>query len=164
MMKRKTSSLITTLFLLGLSFQPLFAQEGTLKELVEAKRERKYAFYPSTLRMINLTSDKDYNELVSGVEKLLVYQLDSVTRADRSYRAIEGAYLENGFEEYAKAFGGQWNLVLLGKEGKENEFVGYFGEKDVVMAFYMRGKIAWEKIPTLINTLRGENLLNLLQL
>lgn len=149
--------------LLGLIFyQPLFAQETPLKDLIEHKRDRKYAFYPSTLRMINLSQNPDYNEMVSGVEKLLIYTLDSATKADKSYRAIVETYTALGFDEYAAAYGGGRALAVLGKGG--SEFVGYFGESDLLMAFYLKGAVDWQKIPTLLNSMKQEEMLNLFDL
>lgn len=162
-MTKKTNWSIFLIFL-GLAFQPLFAQEKPLKNLIEDKRDRKYAFYPSTLRMINISQDPDYNELVSGIDKLLIYTLDSATKADKSYREIVPTYSDMGFEEYASAFGGEMTLSILGKEGSENEFVGYFGQNEMVIAFYMKGVVNWQKIPTLLNTLKEGDLLNLFEL
>lgn len=153
---------LTLLLLLaaGWGSTPLLAQEQPLKDLVEAKRERKYAFYPSTLRMVNISENQAYNELVSGVEKLLVYTLDSATRADRSYTQITANYQELGYEEYASVMGGDMSLAVMGLESKDgNQFVGFVGQTDMVMAFYLRGSIAWQKIPTLINTLKSEDML-----
>lgn len=146
---------------MGLSIRPLFAQEKPIKDLLEEKRERKYALYASTLRMVNISQNPDYNDMVSGVEKILIYTLDSATRADRSYMALESVYNNLGFEEYAKALGGEYTMMLL---GKESQFVGYFDVGDRVFAFYMRGTIAWQKIPTLIKALRSDDMLNFFDL
>lgn len=161
-MKVVIKHLVFTLLLAaGVGFtHPLLAQEQTLKDLVETKRERKFAFYPSTLRMVNLSKNQAYEEMVSGVEKLLVYTLDSATRADRSYTQITTDYQLLGFEEYASVMGGQMMMAVMGLEGEEtNQFVGYVGQGDAVIAFYLRGTIAWQKIPTLINTLKEEDML-----
>ena len=148
---------------LGLSIQPLFAQESILKGLVESKRDGKYCFYPSTLRMINLKQNEAYNELVSGVDKFLIYTLDSATRLDKSYRLISEQYLEAGFDEYATVFGGNMNMSILGKENARNqEYVGYFDQKgEMVVAFYLKGDIPWQKIPTLIQSMNEMDMLNL---
>ena len=103
----KVTKYLTILILtLGLSYQPLFAQEFIIKKHAETKRDRKYCFYPSTLRMVNLKQNKDYNQLVNGVDKLLIYTMDSATRADKSYRLLADDYLAEGFDEYATIFGG----------------------------------------------------------
>lgn len=154
------SNILFILMIWGL-LAPLFAQEGILKDFAEGKRDRKYAFYPSTLRMINLTKNPDYNEMVNDIEKILVYSLDSATCADKSYLSLSGSYESAGFEEYARMFGGDFQLTLLGKEGRENEFFGLFGQDEAVYVFYLKGTIAWEKVTSLITTLQNNELLNL---
>lgn len=155
----KASLLI--LILQGLIIQPLLAQESILKDQVEHKRDRKFAFYPSTLRMVNLQQNKEYNELVSGVEKLLVYTLDSATRVDKSYQAISDDYLKAGFDEYASIYGGDMSLSILGKDGKTQEFAGYFAQGDGAFAFYLRGDIPWQKIPTLMKNIQQMEVINI---
>ena len=157
---REISLKILFLLFLGLAGQPLFAQEHPLKDLVEERRKRKFALYPSTLRMINLTQNKDYYELVDGIEKILIYQLDSAMQADKSYSRIADVYRELNFEEYVTVYGGDQTLVLLGKEDRVNQFVGYGGTSNQVVAFYIRGNFAWEKIPTLLNSFEGDDMLN----
>lgn len=148
---------------LGLSYRPLFAQDTILKDLVESKRDNKYCFYPSTLRMINLKQNQAYNELVSGVDKFLIYTLDSAARSDKSYRGISEQYMEAGFDEYATVFGGDMNMSILGKENARNqEYVGYFDQKgEMVVAFYLKGNIPWQKIPTLIQNMNEMDMLDL---
>lgn len=100
----KTKTLISILLLAGL-FQPLLSQEETLKDYAEDRRERKFCLYASTLRMINISQNEDYDEMVNGIEKLLIYKLDSTARADKSYKEMLATYRENGFEEYMVMYG-----------------------------------------------------------
>ncbi|MEQ9307279.1 MAG: DUF4252 domain-containing protein [Marinoscillum sp.] len=152
---KATELVILTIILWGLSVQPLSAQESILKDHIEHKRDRKFAFYPSTLRMVNLERNDDYDQLVNGVEKLLVYTLDSITIVDKSYTQISESYLEAGFEEYATIYGGEMTMSILGKEGsKTQEMVGYFSQKETAIAFYLRGNIPWQKIPSLMQNIQ----------
>jgi len=161
----KIKQFLLLLVFAGLSYQPLFAQEAIIKDLLETKRDLKFALYPSTLRMINLKQNQQYNEMVSGVEKLLIFTLDSATQADKSYMQLTEKYLSEGFEEYAMAFGGGMNMAILGKDGRgSNQLVGFLDSKDMTVAFYLRGTIAWQKIPTLINTIRGDDFIDILSL
>lgn len=158
----KTTILISIFFLMGL-FKPLFAQEQPLKDYAEEKRERKFCLYASTLRMINISQNEDYNEMVNGVEKLLIYKLDSTARADKSYKEMLTTYQENGFEEYMAMYGGATQMYLYGKENKkESEYVGVFREDEMAIAFYLKGQIGWAKIPDLINSFQANDMLNVL--
>ncbi len=147
----------------GLLWQPLFSQEHIVKEYGEANKKMAYCFYASTLRMVNISENEAYNDLVSGVNKLLIYVLDSAAIADKSYTGIIDDYKEEGFEEYASVWGNT-NLFLYGKEGRNNQMVGVFGNRENAAAFYLNGSIAWQKIPELFNTLQQNDIINVFEL
>ncbi len=132
-----------------------FAQDSIIKDFAEGRRDVKLCFYPSTLRMINIKNDPNYNELVNDVEKLLIYIMDS----DESSTEWTNQYREIGYEEYIAMYG-KVNLVLL---GKDEEYVGLSGDGDRVAAFYLRGAIAFQKIPELIKTFESGDMLSLIK-
>ena len=152
--------LISLLLILGY-YLPGFSQEQPLKDFAENRKEMKFCFYPSTLRMINLTHNPDFDEMVSGIDKLLVYTLDSAARANHNYRQIVDKYKGLGFEELASATGGGLDLYIYGKDRrKENEFVGIIKQNDKLTAFYMRGEIDFAKIPRIIQTVKSGDVIN----
>ena len=158
----KIKILISILAVMGL-FGPLHAQEQPLKDYAEDRRERKFCLYPSTLRMINIAQNPGYNEMIGGVEKLLIYKLDSTARADKSYKDLLTTYQELGYDEYIAMYGGSSTMYLFGNEhSKTGEFVGVFGDDDMALAIYLRGNIRWGKIPELINSFKDGDMLNLL--
>ncbi len=147
----RNTLLITLLFLSTLGF----SQESILKDFAEDRRDVKLCFYPSTLRMINIKNDPSYYELVNDVEKLLIFIMDaddSSTEWTNQYRAL-------GYEEYITMYG-KVNLVLL---GKDEEYVGLSGDGNRVAAFYLRGTIAFQKIPELIRTFESGDMLSLIK-
>ena len=70
--------LLTIGLLLGGLSQPLFSQEDIFKAYVEDNSERRYCLYPSTLRMINIKKNEAFEELATSLEKMLIYDLDSI--------------------------------------------------------------------------------------
>ncbi len=157
---KSTTILISLIILLGLSWE-IKAQEQPLKDFAEDRKDRKFCFYPSTLRMVNLANNPDFDDLVSGIEKLLIYNLDSTARADKSYKEIITTYQELDFEEYASAYGGGLNFYVYGKENKkETEYIGVVKQDDLLTAFYMRGQIAMNKIPRLIQSMSEGDFIN----
>ena len=159
-------SKLILLFLLMAGMLPsLKAQETPFKAYADTHKDRKFCFYPSTLRMINIAKNPDYNELVNGIEKLLIYTLDSAAKAGQSYKSIITTYKKIGFEEYVTMAGGKTNFILYGKENKdENQFVGVMKSEDAVYAFYMRGQIGWQKIPALMQSFQSEDVMNIFDL
>jgi hypothetical protein len=143
----------------------LTAQETPLKAYADAHKERKLCFYPSTLRMINISKNPDYYELVNGIEKLLIYTLDSAAKASQSYKTIITSYKKIGFEEYVSVLGGETNFIMYGKENRnENQFVGVMKNEDGIFAFYLRGRVGWQKIPALMQSFQKDEMINIFDL
>ena len=145
--------LLTLLFVTSLSF----AQESILKEFAEPRRNVKFCLYPSTLRMINIKKDPEFFELVNDIDKLLIYTLDSATVASNEGNSWIEEYKSRGYEEYIY-MSGPVDLIIL---GKEEEFVGLSGTEDQLAAFYLKGNIAFQKIPKLIQTFEGGDMLSI---
>ncbi|MEI6577404.1 MAG: DUF4252 domain-containing protein [Bacteroidota bacterium] len=159
------SKVILVFWLLAGLLPPIKAQETPFKVYGDAHKERKYCFYPSTLRMINISHNSDYNELVNGIEKLLVYSLDTSAKAGQSYKSLITSYKKIGFEEYVSMAGGKTNLILYGKENKaENQYVGVMKSEDAMYAFYLRGRIGWHKIPALMRSFQSGDMINIFEL
>ena len=142
---------------------PLFAQESVLKDYAEERRDRKFCFYPSTLRMINLSGNEGFNEMVKPIQKMLIYTLDSASIADKSYVQLPEKFQKNGFEEYITMYGAGNNMFVYGKESSE-EMLGIVGMNDQIMAFYIRGNINWQKIPQLMTTMQDNEILQIFDL
>ncbi|MFZ4548750.1 MAG: DUF4252 domain-containing protein [Bacteroidales bacterium] len=159
------SKLIIVFWLLTGILPSLMAQETPFKTYADSHKERKFCFYPSTLRMINNDKNPDYYELVNGIEKLLVYTLDSAAKAGQSYKGLITSYKKIGFDEYVTMAGGKTNFILYGKENKnENQFVGVMKSEDAMYAFYLRGRIGWQKIPALMQGFQADDMINIFDL
>lgn len=147
--------------LLLLSASALFGQESIIKEFAEPRRPTLWlnpiCLYPSTLRMINLSGDPAFYELVNDIEKVLIYTLDSATIASKDYNEWMKQYEALGYEEYVSMSGAQKLKVI----GKEDEFVGLVAGEGNAMVFYLRGNIPFSKIPTLLQTFQSSDVLSL---
>jgi hypothetical protein len=112
--------------------------------------------------MLNISNNAEFDKMVSGIEKLLIYKLDSVSYADRTYEAMIEDYKKEGYDEYINMFGGGKDTQLIGNSGRDKmEYVGIVMDKDNHLAFYMRGDIGWEQIPKLVNAFQDEDFVDL---
>lgn len=107
--------------------------------------------------MINISGDPDFYELVNDIEKILIYNLDSITIATGDYSSWIQEYEKIGYEEYISLYGMQTMKIF----GKEDEYVGLLKAEDRLLTFYLRGEIPFHKIPELINSFREEDLLGI---
>ena len=155
----KVKSLKIFIIILGL-IQPLLAQESIFKDYVEEHNTRSYCLYPSTLRMINLQENEAFDQMASSFEKFLIYELDSISVSNRSFNSMLTSFKAEGFEEYLTIIGAGNYTTVLGQEKRVNEMVGVFGIENQMFAFFLRGNIAWQKIPGLVNTLSKNDLFN----
>lgn len=148
--------------LLAILMLPLLAQESILKEFAEPRRPTRWmnpiCLYPSTLRMINLAQDPNFNEMVNDIEKVLIYTLDSTTAVSKSYKNLIKDYQAEGFEEYITMMGQQEMRII----GKEEEYVGIVSAEGRAIAFYLRGDIPFGKIPTLLESFQSSDMLPML--
>ena len=143
------------------AISPLFAQDRILKSAVENKYDRKVCLYPSTLRMANIGRNEDVDQVVNDIKKVLVFTFSSKSELKNLGSAMS-IYTDKGFEEYASMQGGQQMMKILGKENEA--YVGYFGNDQQSMAFYIDGTLRWEKIPSLLRTVQSNQLMNFFDL
>lgn len=150
------------IILLLASILPTLAQESIIKEFSEPRKSTPWmnpiCLYSSTLRMVNITQDPSFYELVNDIEKVLIYTLDSATVAEKDYKDWLKEYEEIGYEEYITMYGKQ-NVKII---GKKDEYVGLMAAEDAVMTFYLRGDIPFHKIPDLIETFRSDDVLSVI--
>lgn len=146
-------------------FLSVQGQENLFKEFADAHKERAFCFYPSTLRMLNISGNPDFNEAVNGVEKLLVYKLDSISAADRLYDGMLNDFRKKGFEEYISITGGTYAASLLvSPEDTDMQYVGVFSDESSTLAFYLTGDLKWEEIPKMFNSIKDGDFINVLDL
>jgi len=156
---------ILTVFFLITVFLSAKGQEDLFKDFAEAHKERAFCFYPSTLRMLNIGGNEEFDQMVNGVEKLLVYKLDSAGRAGKKYQNMISDFKSEGFEEYLSITGGNYEASLLASPGKKGkEYVGYFNQEDALLAFYLKGDLDWDELPKLINGIKEGDFINILDL
>lgn len=154
---------ITLFFIATLTFKG-FSQEAPLKEFAEDRSNYKFCLYPSTLRMLNISQNPDYNEMVNDIQKLLIYQLDSATAAGNEFKEVMRGYEDRNFEEYASMSGGGQTLIILGNDSRE-EMIGVFGQDgDNLLMFFLKGTIGFQKIPTLMEGFKENDMINIFEI
>ena len=140
-------------------------QEDLFKDFAENHKQRAFCFYPSTLRMLNIGDIPEFNNMVDGIEKLLIYKLDSISRADKLYRGMIDNFKSKGFEEFVSVCGGDSEIFLLGSPGKKDKkYVGVVIEENISLAFFMKGDISWEEIPKMLNNIKEGDFINILDI
>lgn len=144
-------------------FLSVNAQEDLFKDFAESHKERAFCFYPSTLRMLNIANNPEFNEIVNDIDKLLIYKLDSISGADKLYIKMIDDFKSNGFEEYVFIEGGGNDMYLLGStQLKDKEYVGIVINDEISLAFFLKGDIGWEQIPKMISSFQKGDFIDVL--
>ena len=168
MMTMMTTTIRLKAFLitvLTLTFLYSNAQESQFKEFAEEHNDRAFCFYPSTLRMLNIDNNPEFDQVVNGVEKLLIYKLDSISIADKLYVDMTDSFKSLQFEEVISIMGGgNTTSVLVSPQGVQNQFVGVIVSDDISVVFYLKGDIGWAKIPKILDSFNDENFINVMDL
>lgn len=141
----------------------LLGQEEILKNFSKEKFDKEYTFYASTLRMLNVTKDKEFKEFVNDIEKIKVYTFDSTTIANKSYTDLASAYHSASFDEYMSMYGERFAYAAGRDMFNEMEIVGVFGQDDFAMAIYITGSIPFQKIPKLVSLIQKKEILDLFE-
>lgn len=137
--------------------------EAPIKELFASDQIRTYAFYPSTLRMINLSDNQALDSIASDINKLLIFRLDSQAQAQEKQLQIPEMYLPLGFDEYMSMEGDMARAALYGHASSETStMVGYWSDTNSTLAFYLDGNINWMKVPKIMEAFRKGEVANIL--
>lgn len=142
-----------------------FAQSSIISEFKENHETAlSLYFYPSTLRMINIERNVEFDEMISGIKKARFFKLDSgtVTKIDLSELAEE--LTNEGFEEIMFVKNKDMDLKVWGLEKKNPELVVLSKSGDELMLLEINGMINVAKIPKLTQTFNQEGFIDILKL
>ena len=114
----------------------VIGQSQTIRELTEKELvTTDYHFYPSTLRMINLQRDPDFDKLVKTISKLDFFSLNSEKFDKKQLRETANRMIsEEGYETYLEMDGPDVSAFVLGKSEEEYTCVLGFYEEEYVIA------------------------------
>lgn len=126
MIKTFFTSLII-IFLLNIPF-PGKSQSSTITSWAEKKTGvRKLCFYPSTLRMINISKDEAFNRSVKDVKKLKIFLSDSKNNFDKKeINALKAGIKTENYKDMLQVRNGSQSFYVYIKE-KNDEPQGFAG-------------------------------------
>jgi hypothetical protein len=113
-------------------------------------------FYNNTLRMLNQTEDKAYDELIKDIEKmkfLMIEKAQSFTGAD--YKKLVSGYKGESFEEImtSRFQGKNFDVLLKESGGKTKGMIVLINDSSSLYVLDIVGSIALDKVTSLYSTL-----------
>ena len=120
--------------------------------------------YPSTLRMINIERNQEFDEMIREIKKARFFKMDSgaVSKTDLSKLAKD---LKNiGFEEVMFIKNKDADIRVWGKQKRNPELVIISKSDEELMLLEINGMINIAKIPKLTQTFNRSGFLDVLNL
>jgi hypothetical protein len=153
------------LLICGILFRPgpLSAQSAVVSRIKEKiKPDLALYFYPSTLRMINLSDNEDFDRLVRDIRKIRFFKWSRENYAEIDESSLIRDLREENFEAYMTVHGGAMDLKVYGREVRKQqpEIVAIVETEDGVQLLEIQGMIHVARIPALINNLNTDNFIN----
>jgi hypothetical protein len=131
--------------------QTIFAQSKTTQDLHKSYPDaRVIFFYKNTLRMINQTDSKEFDDLIKDIDKLKILIIDkSVNYSASNFKKLSSNYKQDGFEEImtSRVEGRSFDVYLKEKNNKTLGTVVLVNDVDKLYVLDVVGSVPMQKIP-----------------
>ena len=137
--------------------QTIFAQSKTTQELHKSYPDASTFFlYKNTLRMLNQTDSKEFDELIKDIEKMKILIIDKTSNfTTANYKKLTVSYRQDGFEEImtSRVEGRNFDIYLKEKNNKTLGTVVLVSDVDKLYVLDVVGAVPMQKIPDLFKEL-----------
>jgi hypothetical protein len=114
-------------------------------------------FYKNTLRMLNQSDNKDFDDMVKDVEKMRFLLIDRVSEGldAKEYVALKDRYAKESFEQVmtSRYEGKNFDVFVREADGKVKGTVILASDSSQLFVLDILGKVALEKIPAFFQSL-----------
>jgi hypothetical protein len=133
------------------------AQSKTTEEL-HKKNEGALSlfFYNNTLRMLNQTDDKGFDELIKDIKKMKLLMIDKAKNfTSAEYKKLTAGYKSEKFEEImtSRYQGKNFDVFLKDTSGKTEGMIVLINDSTSLYVLDIVGSIALDKVTDLYKTL-----------
>jgi len=135
------------------------AQTRTTLSLDDQYEGLSLFFYRNTLRMLNQTEDKDFDELIKDIEKMRFLMIDKSKSKfdDLEYKKLLAGYKGEAYEEImtGRYDGRNFDIYLKERGGDVKGTVILASDSSSLIVLDILGKIALNKAPDLFKAIDG---------
>ncbi|MBL7874048.1 MAG: DUF4252 domain-containing protein [Cyclobacteriaceae bacterium] len=134
-----------------------FAQTKTTQALDDKYEGLSLFFYKNTLRMLNQTDDKEFDELIKDIDKMKFLMIDKnkSTFSAADYKNLKTSYGKEQYEEMmsGRFEGKNFDVYLREKDGEVKGTVILASDSSSLFVLDILGKIALDKAPALFKSI-----------
>jgi hypothetical protein len=149
---------IITFLFIGI-LNGVVAQTKTTQALDEKYEGLSLYFYKNTLRMLNQTDDKEFDELIKDIEKMKFLMIDKASSkfGKQEYAKLLAGYQSESYEEMmnSRFDGRSFNVYLREKDGNVKGTIILASDSTSLYVLDILGKVALNKAPALFRTIDG---------
>ena len=158
-MSRILIIILTLIVLAGCS------ERNRLKDFTEKHRpEQSFVFYPSTLRMVNLENNQDFNDMIQDIEKGKYFSYPVSDEISSELKTLEKELTENGYEEILELKNKEISARVFLLEKKTPILTAFIRNNETINILELEGMINPVKIPKLMENFNDEEFLNILNI
>jgi len=121
-------------------------------------------FYPSTLRMINLERNQEFDEMIRHVKKARFFRMDSGSVTKEDLQSLTAKLSEYGFEEIMMVRNKKMDMRIWGLDRRTPETIVISKNGYEVMLLEVEGMINVAKLPKIMESFNENAFLNVLDL
>jgi hypothetical protein len=138
---------------------PVFvsAQTKTTEELDKKYEGLSLYFYKNTLRMLNQSDNKDFDELIKDIEKMKFLMIDKTKSkfADSDYKTLKSSYGTEQYEEMmtSRFQGKNFDVYIKQDGGRVKGTVIMASDSTNLYVLDILGRVALDKATSLFSTL-----------
>ena len=133
------------------------AQTKTTEELDKKYEGLSLYFYKNTLRMLNQTDNKEFDELIKDIEKMKFLMIDKAKSrfADADYKKLKSGYKSEAYEEMmtSRFQGKYFDVYIRQEEGRVKGTVIMASDSANLYVLDIIGRVALDKATSLFSTL-----------
>jgi len=145
------------LFVLLIFGQSLMAQTKTTEELDKKYEGLSLYFYKNTLRMLNQTDNKDFDELIKDIEKMKFLMIDKTKSnfVDADYKKLKSSYGSEQYEEMmtSRFQGRNFDVYIKQNNGRVKGTIIMASDSANLYVLDILGRVALDKATSLFSTL-----------
>jgi hypothetical protein len=133
------------------------AQTKTTEELDKKYEGLSLYFYKNTLRMLNQSDNKDFDELIKDIEKMKFLMIDKTKSkfADTDYKKLKSGYQAESYEEMmtSRFQGKYFDVYIRQADGRVKGTVIMASDSSNLYVLDIIGRVALDKATALFSTL-----------
>ncbi len=138
------------------------SEKDRLKEFTEKHHpEQSFFFYPSTLRMVNLKNNQDFNDMIREMEKGKYFSYPIDDQISSELKTLERELIENDYEEILEIKNKEINARVFLLEKKTPVLIAFIRNSETISVLELEGMINPVKIPKLMENFNDEEFLNI---